>query len=121
LLGGAAMLGTTLANSLDFLISAQLVAGAAWGFILVSAFTLAFTIGRDGREGTMAGVLFASLAVATLARMAMVAGGFPTSADLKPVLQWAPIVCWSLAGAGLLYFSATRLRALTRPAQPPRP
>jgi MFS family permease len=121
LLGGAALLGTTLANSLDFLISAQLVAGAAWGFILVSAFTLAFAIGKDGREGTMAGVLFAALAIATLARMAMVAGGFPTSADLKPVLQWAPIICWALAGAGLLYFSATHLRPLTRPAQPPRP
>ena len=121
LLGGAALLGTTFANSLDFLISAQLVAGAAWGFILVSAFTLAFTIGRDGREGTMAGVLFAALAVATLARMAMVAGGFAASPDFKPVLQWAPIVCWALAGVGLLYFSATRLRALARPAQAPRP
>jgi MFS family permease len=120
LLGGAALLGTTFANSLDFLISAQLVAGAAWGFILVSAFTLAFTIGRDGREGTMSGVLFSALAVATLARMAMVAGGFASAADFKPVLQWAPIVCWALAGAGLLYFSATRLRGMTRPAQRPR-
>jgi MFS family permease len=121
LLGGAALLGTTVANSLDFLISAQLVAGAAWGFILVSAFTLAFAIGKDGREGTMAGVLFSALAVATLARMAMVAGGFPGNSDLKPILQWAPIVCWALAGAGLLYFSATRLRALMQPAQPPHP
>ena len=121
LLGGAAILGTTLANSLDFLISAQLVAGAAWGFILVSAFTLAFTIGRDGREGTMSGMLFSALAVATLARMAMVAGGFPASAELKPVLQWAPIVCWALAGAGVLYFSATHLRNVTQPARAPHP
>jgi hypothetical protein len=121
LLGGGALLATTFASSLDFLISAQLVAGAAWGFILVSAFTLAFAIGKDGREGTMAGVLFSALAVATLARMAMVAGGFPASAELKPVLLWAPIVCWALAGAGLLYFSATHLRGVARRAQLPRP
>jgi hypothetical protein len=53
--------------------------------------------------------------------MAMVAGGFPASPDLKPVLQWAPIVCWALAGAGLLYFSATLLPGVARPARPPRP
>jgi hypothetical protein len=121
LLGGAALLGTTLAASLDFLISAQLVAGAAWGFILVSAFTLAFAIGKDGGEGTMAGVLFSALAVATLARMAMVAGGFPGNTEIKPWLEWAPIVCWALAGAGLLYFSATRLRAVMQAARPSRP
>jgi hypothetical protein len=120
LLGGAALVGTTLAASLDFLISAQLVAGAAWGFILVSAFTLAFAIGKDGGEGTMAGVLFSALAVATLARMAMVAGGFPGNPEIKPLLEWAPIVCWALAGASVLYFSATRLRAVMQPARPPR-
>jgi hypothetical protein len=86
----------------------------------VSAFTLAFAIGKDGGEGTMAGVLFSALAVATLVRMAMVAGGFPGNAEIKPLLEWAPIICWALAGAGVLYFSATRLRAVMQPARPPR-
>ena len=111
LLGGAAILATVLASSLDFLIGAQLVAGAAWGFVLVAAFTLAFAIGKDGREGTMAGLLFSALAVATLTRIAVVAGGLPANAALKPLLLWAPVACWILAGIALLYAARARLHA----------
>ena len=57
------------------MIVAQLIAGAAWGAILMSAFTVAFAIGANGGEGRMSGLLFSTLALATLARMATVATG----------------------------------------------
>jgi hypothetical protein len=111
LLGGVAILATVVAGSLDVLIGAQLVAGAAWGFVLVAAFTLAFAIGKNGREGTMAGLLFSALAVATLVRIAMVAGGLPAKAAIKPLLLWTPVACWILAGIALLYAARARLHA----------
>jgi hypothetical protein len=111
LLGALAILATALASNLQFMIAAQFAAGAAWGCILVAAFTLAFAVGGDGREGTMTGVLFSTLAIATFTRMAMVAGGFAGNPQVHAVLQWAPAACWALAGLGLLYFSAPRLRA----------
>ena len=45
---------------------AQFAAGAAWGAILMSAFTVAFAIGENGGEGRMSGLLFSALALATL-------------------------------------------------------
>jgi predicted MFS family arabinose efflux permease len=107
----AAGLYFALAGNLEALTIAQFFAGAAWGCILVAAFTLAFAVGDDGREGTMAGVLFSALAVATLARMAMVAAGFPANPAVKTLLQWAPAVCWGAAGVGLLYVSVLKLPA----------
>ena len=56
---------------------AQLTAGAAWGAILMSAFTVAFAVGANGGEGRMSGLLFSALAHGdTWARMAAVATGF---------------------------------------------
>jgi len=111
LLGALAILSTTLASNLQFMIAAQLAAGAAWGCILVAAFSLAFAVGESGREGTMTGVLFSALAIATFARMAMVAAGFAGNPQMHAVLQWAPTMYWTIAGLGLLYFSALQLRA----------
>ncbi len=78
----------------------------------MSAFTVAFAIGENGGEGRMSGLLFSALALATLARMATVATGFNADPALKAVLQWAPTVCWALAGAALLYLAIMRDAAL---------
>jgi predicted MFS family arabinose efflux permease len=113
-MGGAALIGALsilaahLAQGLELLVIAQFAAGAAWGAILMSAFTVAFAIGENGGEGRMSGLLFSALALATLARMATVATGFNTDAALKSVLQVLPMICWAVAGVTLLYLAASR-------------
>ena len=47
---------------------------------------------------------------ATFARMAMVAIGINAEPGLKAVLQWLPILCWTTAGAALLYLAVTGAR-----------
>ncbi len=113
LIGALAILAAHLAQSLDQMVIAQFAAGAAWGAILMSAFTVAFAIGENGGEGRMSGLLFSALALATLARMATVATGFNADPSLKAVLGWVPIVCWAIAGTALLYLAAARVQRWT--------
>jgi len=115
-MGGAALVGAIaifaahLAQDLGQMVAAQFAAGAAWGAILMSAFTVAFAIGENGGEGRMSGLLFSALALATLTRMATVATGFNADPALKSVLQWMPALCWAGAGAVLLYLAASRVK-----------
>jgi hypothetical protein len=105
LLGALAIVATHLAHSLDLLVAAQFSSGAAWGVILMSAFTVAFTVGAHGGEGRMSGLLFSTLALATFARMAAVAGGLNGNPSFQTALQWLPVACWTIAGAALLYLA----------------
>jgi hypothetical protein len=91
-------------------VVAQLAAGGAWGTILMSAFTVAFTVGANGGEGRMSGLLFSALALATFARMAAVATGINADPVLHAVLQWVPTVCWAVAGAALLYLAVAGIK-----------
>ena len=115
-MGGAALIGALgivaahFAQGLEQMVVAQFAAGAAWGAILMSAFTVAFAIGENGGEGRMVGILFSALAIATLARMATIATGFNTDASFKVVLQWVPTICWAVAGTALLYLAAARVK-----------
>src|SRR6185437_15550950 len=115
-MGGAALIGALaivaahLAQGLELMVVAQFAAGAAWGAILMSAFTVAFAIGANGGEGRMAGLLFSALALATLARMATVATGINADPALKALLQWVPTLCWALGGAALLYLAIAGVR-----------
>jgi hypothetical protein len=117
LIGALAILAAHFAGSLGMVAAAQFAAGAAWGAILMSAFTVAFAIGQNGAEGRMSGLLFSALALATLARMAAVASGMNADAAWKPLLQWLPVLCWALAGAGLLYVALAGLRRWTAPRE----
>ena len=108
LLGALAVLGAELAGNLNMLIVAQFVAGAAWGCMLMSAVSAALAIGETGSEGKVIGLVFSALALATFARMAAVAGGLQKLPEYAPLLQWAPVACWSVAGAGLLVIAASR-------------
>jgi len=110
LIGALAILAAHLAQDLQQIVVAQFAAGAAWGAILMSAFTVAFAIGENGGEGRMSGLLFSALALATLTRMATVATGFNTDPSLKAVLQWLPTLCWAAAGAALLYLAVARVK-----------
>jgi hypothetical protein len=108
LFGALAVLGAELAGNLNMLIVAQFVAGAAWGCMLMSAVSAALAIGETGAEGKVVGLVFSALALATFARMAAVAGGLQKLPEYAPMLHWAPVACWSVAGAGLLVIAASR-------------
>jgi MFS family permease len=112
LTGALAILAAHYAQGLEQMVAAQFAAGAAWGAILMSAFTVAFTVGANGGQGRMSGLLFSALALATLARMAAVATGFNADPLLKTALAWTPTVCWALAGVALLYLGVSGARRL---------
>ena len=61
-----------------------------------------YTIGHTGREGTIAGGLCALLAVATFARMGVVAAELNKTPAISALLPWAPVALWIVAGAILL-------------------
>jgi hypothetical protein len=67
-------------------------------------------IGDTGAEGKVIGLVFSALALATFARMAAVAGGLQKMPEYAPLLQWAPIACWAVAGTGLVVLAASRLQ-----------
>jgi hypothetical protein len=39
-----------------------------------------------------------------------VAAGLQELPEYAPLLQWAPVACWSVAGAGLLVIAASRMQ-----------
>jgi hypothetical protein len=112
LLGALAVLAAEQAGNLNTLIAAQFVAGAAWGCMLMSAISAALAIGDSGAEGKVVGLVFSALALATFARMAAVAGGLQKLPEYAPLLHWAPVACWSVAGAGLLVIAASRVQQI---------
>jgi hypothetical protein len=114
LLGALAVLGAELAGDLNTEIVTQFIAGAAWGCMLMSAISAALAIGDSGAEGKVVGLVFSALALATFARMAAVAGGLQKLPDYAPLLHWAPVACWSVAGAGLLVIAASRVQERVR-------
>jgi MFS family permease len=77
---GAAALATNVVS----LGIAQFVCGAAWATVMVSAVVAAFAIGRRRRQGTAVGALFAVIAVATMARTALV------TAHGDRIRRWRP-------------------------------
>lgn len=109
LLGAGALFGMENATGLNTMIAMQFLAGAAWGCILMSAVAAAIAV-SGGAEGKVLGLMFSALAVATFARIAAVAGGLTKNAAYDALLQWTPILCWSLAGIALLVIAVTRLR-----------
>ena len=106
LLGAIAIVLMQSATALPLTIAAQLMIGAAWGCILMSAFAAAAALGATGHEGKTTGLLFSALALATFARMAASASGALNDPTLAQLLRWAPIVCWAIAGALLVALSA---------------
>jgi hypothetical protein len=114
LLGAVALVAGEVAGGLNTVIVAQFLAGAAWGCMLMSAVSAALAIGATGAEGKVTGLVFSALALATFARMAAVAGGLQKLPDYAPLLHWAPVACWSVAGCGLLVLAASRLQGANR-------
>ncbi|MGC2775278.1 MAG: MFS transporter [Bradyrhizobium sp.] len=110
LFGAIAIVMAEIAGALNVLIVAQFIAGAAWGCMMMSAVSAALWIGARGAEGKVTGLVFSALALATFARMAAVAGGLQKLPDYAPLVRWAPVACWLVAGAGLLVMAAAGLQ-----------
>jgi hypothetical protein len=106
-LGALAMLGAVFAPTLGVLVVAQAIAGASWGIASVAAYSAAIAFGRTGREGRFLGSLFAVLAVAVAARIALAGSGAAQSHAFSVVQPWLPQTLWLCAGLVLL---AGRLR-----------
>jgi MFS family permease len=113
LVGAAAALVSTLAGTIDLLLAAQLVAGGAWGCMLMACFSAALEFGRTGREGLALGILFAAIAGATLARIATTVAELGHRPGFADMLPWAPFVFWVAAA---LIFAVLAARAVRRPA-----
>jgi Major Facilitator Superfamily len=110
LLGAVAIVLMESTTVLGVTIAAQLVVGAAWGCILMSALAAAAALGATGHEGKTTGLLFSALALATFARMATSASGALRNPAYAPLLSWAPIVCWTIAGALLVALTVGVMR-----------
>jgi hypothetical protein len=109
-IGAIAIVVMEFSGTLEIVIVAQLIAGAAWGCILMSAFSAAAALGYTGAEGKTTGVLFSALALATFTRMATTASGALSDPSLAPLLHWAPILCWAIGGTVLVGLSMTYMK-----------
>ena len=75
-----------LAPGLEVLVAAQLLAGGAWGCVLVASFTGAIQIGRTGREGLALGTFFAILAAGFFVGIVVGLTGMGGGALMTPAL-----------------------------------
>lgn len=104
--GGAVAAAAALAawhsETLSLLVVVQFVAGGAWGCVLMSAVAAAIAIGHTGSEGRMMGALFSLLALAAVARIAIVASELNKDAQFAGLLSWLPTAGWIAAGVLLL-------------------
>lgn len=107
------------ATSLPMLIAMQLVAGGGWGCVLMSAVSAALALGHTGREGQLTGGVFALLAVATVARMAVVTAELNKDKDLAHFFAWMPAAAWIAAGVVLLALAMHK--GIPRDVQPALP
>jgi Na+/melibiose symporter-like transporter len=113
LLGAIAIVLMETSTMLGLTVTAQIVVGAAWGAILMSAFAAAAALGATGHEGKTTGLMYSGLALATFARMATSASGALADPALAPIVHWAPIACWAIGGALLVGLTASYWRATT--------
>jgi MFS family permease len=101
-LGALAMLLAALAPGLTVLVAAQFLAGGCWGAASVAAYSAAVALGRTGREGRFLGALFAVLAVAVAARIALGGSGMAQSHFFSGLQPWLPQTLWLCGALALL-------------------
>ena len=105
-IAGAAAIVAMQAGSLQMLVGAQFIAGAAWAGLLMSGFAATLDLGHTGSEGRFSGALSSVLAFAALLRMGVLALEWNKASPA--LLQWLPAAAWLLAGGLLLALSRRR-------------
>ncbi|OBA58371.1 hypothetical protein A5647_21085 [Mycobacterium sp. 1100029.7] len=98
-----------LATDVVGLSIAQFVSGVAWGTVMVGAVVAAFTIAGRRNAGTAVGALFSMIAIATMARIALVTAHGDRVPAVAATLPWLPTMFW-VAAAVLLAPVLLRLR-----------
>lgn len=106
--GGLGTAFAAVASGIEALMAAQVVAGGAWGCVLMAAFTIALRLGHSGREGTLLGLLWAVLSVATFVRMGIVAADLQRAPGAAAASAWAPAALWLAGAAAMLLLLAGR-------------
>jgi predicted MFS family arabinose efflux permease len=103
---------SALAPNLLLTILGQLLAGGAWGCVLTAGLSAAIGLGRPAREGATLGLWFSVQAIATVIRMALVAGEINKAPEFSALVTWVPAVLW-LASALLLAVALARAGRLS--------
>jgi MFS family permease len=98
LLGAAGLALSARAGSLEMLVAAQVIAGGAWGIVMMAGFSAATEFGRTGQEGLALGCILAAMAGAAAVRLGLVVTGFTPQPGLAALYAWLPVAAWS-AGA----------------------
>ena len=97
--GALALAGTALAGSLPLLVASQFAAGTFWGCILCASIGVAAERGYPLQTGRNTGALMATLAVAAMSRLSLMASGGAAGGSL---VEWLPAVTWAAAALVLL-------------------
>jgi hypothetical protein len=108
LVAAAAAGGAILAPTLPILIAIQVVAGAAWSGVILSAFAWALARGGVGNAGAFAGAISSVLALTTLLRMGSVAAGWPKAPGYSDALVWWPLAGWLVASVVIVALVSRR-------------
>ena len=103
-IGALALLVAAQASAPAVLIVAHALAGAAWALCIANVFGIATAAGRSGAEGRYTGLIFALLALGTLARIALSLAGVPQM--LQAGTDWLAVAAWG--GAAVLLFRLAR-------------
>ncbi len=98
-LGAVAIMGFTHASSLPAMVVAQVLAGLAWGTILVATFSAA------SGTGAVVGAVFSVLAVATIARIVATTAELTTQSSVASALPYGVVVLWAVASGTLAALS----------------
>ena len=100
--GALALSGAAIApgaGSLPLLVASQFAAGGFWGFILCASIGVAAERGYPLQTGRNTGALMATLAVAAMSRLSLMASGGAAGGSL---VEWLPAVTWAAAALVLL-------------------
>jgi MFS family permease len=94
--GTLALAGCLFAEALPGLMVLQLLAGAAWAGVFLSALALAASYGHDGREALFTGMVFAGLALATAGRVVFGLSDLPAPIQISLPLAAAFVFCGAI-------------------------
>jgi MFS family permease len=101
LLGAAGLALSARAGSLELLVAAQVIAGGAWGVVMMAGFTAATEFGRTGKEGLALGCILAAMAGAAAVRLGLVVTGFTPQPGLAHLFSWLPVATWCAGGLAI--------------------
>ncbi|MBL8514890.1 MAG: hypothetical protein JNJ55_12940 [Betaproteobacteria bacterium] len=102
--GALALLLAPRMPAIEFLAACEFAAGCGWALCFLGLVQAALTLGASGREGSIAGRLFALFAVAIFIRLGVTLSGIAIDAPTREVLQFTAATLW--IGAALILWRA---------------